>query len=194
VFACALVAVVGLTLLGAGRLDSALAQEASPAAAGTPCPATTEPENEAIVLRYLQELLNGQNLVVVEEIFAADHIHHRAFGLPDERGIEARRDSLEAWYAGFAGFRTDVDDVIAEDDQVVVRYPEHGTHMGEWQGIAASGQPVTWTGIFIFRIECGRIAETWASGDSLGLLRQFGIISDDELTSLETPSPGTVTT
>ena len=151
------------------RLGPAAASQASPTA---DCPATTEPENEAIVLRYLQELLNGQNLVVVEEIFAADHIHHRAFGLPDERGIEARRDSLEGWYAGFADFRTDVDDVIAEDDQVVVRYTEHGTHMGEWQGIAPSGQPVTWTGIFIFRLECGRIAETWVESDALAQIRQ----------------------
>jgi predicted ester cyclase len=163
----ALVAVGGLTLLGAGRLDSAVAQEASPATAGTPCPATTEPENEAIVLRYIQELLNGQNLAVVEEIFAANHFHHRAFGLPDEQGIEARRDSLEAWYAGFSDFRTDVDDVIAEDDQVVVQYTEHGTHMGEFQGSAPSEQPVTWTGIFIFRLACGRIAETWVESDAL---------------------------
>jgi SnoaL-like polyketide cyclase len=38
---------------------------------------------------------------------------------------------------------------------------------GEFQESAPSEQPVTWTGIFIFRLACGRIAETWVESDAL---------------------------
>jgi hypothetical protein len=31
---------------------------------------------------------------------------------------------------------------------------------------------VTWTGIFIFRLACGRIAETWVESDALAQILQ----------------------
>jgi len=55
----------------------------------------------------------------------------------------------------------------------VVRYTNTATHQGEYAGIAPTGREVAWTGIIVFRIECGRIIETWAEWDRLGLLQQL---------------------
>ena len=148
-----------------------MAQDADRGGAGTPCPDTTEQENKAIALRHIEEARNGQNLAVVDDLFAPDHVHHRAVG-PDERGIEARRRSLAAWHAAFPDLRHHVEDVIAEGDKVAVRYTARGTQRGEFQGIAPSGGPVAWTGVFIFRIACGRIAETWVATDALTQIRR----------------------
>jgi predicted ester cyclase len=51
-----------------------------------------------------------------------------------------------------------------------------GTHRDEFMGIAPTGKHVMFTGIAIFRVEEGKIAELWQNLDTLGLLQQLGAI------------------
>ena len=48
---------------------------------------------------------------------------------------------------------------------------------------------MAWTGVQIFRIGCGLIAESWGQADHLGLLQQIG-----GLPGVATPAAGTPTT
>ena len=45
--------------------------------------------------------------------------------------------------------------MIAEDDKVVGRTTITATHQGEFMGVAATGKPVTYNEIFIFRFAAG---------------------------------------
>jgi predicted ester cyclase len=45
-------------------------------------------------------------------------------------------------------------------------------------GIPQSGNRVEFTGISFYRIEGGKIAESWNSEDQLGLMRQIGAIPE----------------
>ena len=47
-----------------------------------------------------------------------------------------------------------VEDLIAEDDKVG-RTTVTATHQGEFMGVAATGKPVTYNEIFIFRCAAG---------------------------------------
>ena len=47
-----------------------------------------------------------------------------------------------------------VEDLIAEDDKVG-RTTITATHQGEFMGVAATGKPVTYNEIFIFRFAAG---------------------------------------
>ena len=47
--------------------------------------------------------------------------------------------------------------MIAEGDKVVVPQTFTGTHQGELHGTPATGNQVTWTGIFICRFKDGKI-------------------------------------
>ena len=51
-----------------------------------------------------------------------------------------------------------------------MRFTSKGTREGEFIGIAPTGKQVSWTGITIDRIEDGKIVESWADWDLLGLL------------------------
>ena len=66
--------------------------------------------------------------------------------------------------------------MIAEGDKVVGRVTMRGTHRGALMGIAPTGKHVTMTGIGIFRVEEGKIAEMWDNQDVLGLMQQLGAI------------------
>jgi len=69
-----------------------------------------------------------------------------------------------------------VEDVIAEEDRVVVRWTAQGTQQGELLGVPPTGKQVTVTGIDVYRIENGRTAEHWGNFDQLGMLQQLGVI------------------
>jgi predicted ester cyclase len=59
----------------------------------------------------------------------------------------------------------------------VVRYRFRGTHLGVFQGAPPTGKQITYTGVLIYRIANGKIAEQWTEFDFLGVLRQLGMIS-----------------
>ena len=84
---------------------------------------------------------------------------------------------LGALRAGFPDVRHTIEDVVASGDFVVIRFQAEGTHDGEFQGLAPTGRHARWSGINMFRIECGRIAEEWSEVDGLGRLRQLGAVA-----------------
>jgi len=51
-----------------------------------------------------------------------------------------------------------------------------GTHRSEFAGVAATGNAVTFGGIWLAHLDGGKLQEQWVSFDALGLLRQIGAI------------------
>jgi predicted ester cyclase len=76
--------------------------------------------------------------------------------------------------AAFPDVRMIVDDVIASDEKVVLRWHSEGTHRGELAGLAPTGVHGSTTGISIDRWQDGKIVEAWAEWDNMGLARQLG--------------------
>jgi predicted ester cyclase len=66
--------------------------------------------------------------------------------------------------------------LTTEEDKVVTRWTATGTRQGEFMGMPPTGKPVRFSGIYIYRIAGGRIAEIWVSLDALGLMQQLGAI------------------
>lgn len=67
-----------------------------------------------------------------------------------------------------------MNDVIVDGDLVVVRWTENGTQQGRFGNLEPTGKNVTWTGINIFRVECGQVVESWNATDGIGLQQQLG--------------------
>jgi predicted ester cyclase len=123
---------------------------------------SSEEENKAVVRREQEELWNHTgNLDAAEELFAADQ-------------ADAARQEAADFRRGFPDVVSIIEDIIAEGDKVVARWRSRATHQGEYMGISPTGKEVEFTGISIYRIEEGKIAESWNSEDQIGLLRQIG--------------------
>lgn len=137
-------------------------------------PAPSTEQNKAIVRHYVDEVANRCNLAAIDELIAADYLHHSYGGISmEQHGPAFVRDDVAALSAAFAKAHWTIEDLIAEGDRVVYRWTAQGVHQGEYRGIAATGKAVTMTGITILRIEHGKIAERWGSADQLGLVRQL---------------------
>jgi predicted ester cyclase len=78
-----------------------------------------------------------------------------------------------AFYAGFPDLRHVVELAAADGDRVAVRFRLHGTHTGEFLGIAPTGRPIVVSATAILRIVDGQVAELWGEFDRLGLLGQL---------------------
>lgn len=67
-----------------------------------------------------------------------------------------------------------MDILLAEGDQVWMRFNVGGTHRGSLCGIARTGRRVGVNGVSIMNFKDGRWADSWTFADELGLLLQMG--------------------
>lgn len=132
-------------------------------------------ESKTLVRRYAEEVFNEGNLPVLDDIMVLDYVDHVALH-SQASGREAFKQTLGMFRRGFPDGRVTVEDVISEGEKVAWRWTIRGTHLGEFLGVPATGRQVTWTGIIIWRISGGQIAEWWASPDTLGLMQQLGVV------------------
>ena len=91
-------------------------------------------------------------------------------------------DNIVPVLGGFIGALSDiqatVQDAIASDDLVALRLVVTATHTGNLLGVPATGRPVRWDAVDIYRItDDGRISEQWAFEDLAAILSQVGAIA-----------------
>lgn len=129
-------------------------------------------DNIALVRRFLDEVVNTGNLDAARSLFATDHVAHFA-GFPAAHGHEDWKQLTGISYSAFPDTHTTFEDEIAMEDKVVVRYTVRATHKGDFMNIPATGKPVKYSGIAIFRIANGKIVEQWQEADVVGLMQQL---------------------
>ncbi|GAB3513901.1 hypothetical protein GCM10027400_22870 [Pseudoxanthomonas daejeonensis] len=83
----------------------------------------------------------------------------------------------KGWRQAFPDLDITVDKQVAERELVAVRWSARGTNTGAGNGIPATGRAVQITGTTLFRMADGRIAEEWTCADSLGLMKQLGLLA-----------------
>lgn len=132
-------------------------------------------ENKARILRYWEEVWNQRRLGLVEEFTAPeyrDHTLHRASGV--RPGAGGHLQSIVDRLTAFPDLEVSIEELIAEDDLVMVRTTWRGTHQGPFWEIPATGKPITYASIVIFRLAFGQLVERWESLDRLDVLQQLG--------------------
>jgi steroid delta-isomerase-like uncharacterized protein len=135
-------------------------------------------ENKALVRRFFEEVWNKGNMSVIDEIIDSDFVQHDPAEPEEMRGPEGVRQFVQTNRSAFPDFRITVEDQVAEGDKVVNRFRISGTHQGELEGIAPTGNQVDITGISIDRIEGDKYVETWVNYDALGMMQQIGAIPE----------------
>jgi steroid delta-isomerase-like uncharacterized protein len=129
---------------------------------------------KAMVRRFVEEVANRGNFAVIDELFAPD-FEVRDAVIPVAPGPEGVKQVFGAVRDAFPDFHETIEDVLADEDRVMVRWSTRGTHQGTFAGIPPTGKEVTWRGIFILRVADGRFVEMWQLHDQLGLLQQLGV-------------------
>jgi steroid delta-isomerase-like uncharacterized protein len=133
-------------------------------------------DNKAVIQRLYQEALNGKNLDVLDELLAPDFSNKRP-GKAQGSGREASIETHERLFEGIPDFWIRADDWIVCEDKVVVSFSMGGTHTGNYFGLRPTGKTVDGlTGIEVFGIADGKIAEHWGNWDRWSFYQQLGLI------------------
>lgn len=143
---------ISIAAVGTQRL-TAFAQEGTPSDA---CAATTPEENVALAKRWFTDLPEGLADLISDD-FSIEH--GMGADLTSREDVIAR---LMAISTAVPNSTHDYDVVMTDGDLVALRWKGTGTFDVAYMGAAPTGEEVTLSGIHIFRIECGRIAQIWA--------------------------------
>ena len=131
-------------------------------------------ENKAVLRRLYEEVWSQGNLATVDELLAVDYVLHDPAHLV--RGPEGFKAYVSAFRAAFPDLHATIEDQIAEEGKVAMRFTVRATHRGEFQGLPPTNRQVILTGIDIQRIADGKIVENWVNLDALGMLQQLGVL------------------
>lgn len=131
--------------------------------------------NVALVHRMFEEVFDKGNTAYFLEVLPPDVVLHLAGYNEPFRGSAAMKEWADSYHAGFS-FKITIDSVLAEGEEVAVRWTNVATHRGKYNGMPATGRVVRFTAIEWFRFEGGRCVEIWNKFDALDVVQQLGVI------------------
>jgi predicted ester cyclase len=115
-------------------------------------------KNKALMRRIYDEMWNQARPAVARELFDR------------HEGVES---FVSRFLVSFPDLLHTVEDMIAEDDRVAVRFSARGTHTGPWLEFAATGRAIQYTGVTLARFAGDKIVEHQTWWDKAGLMEQI---------------------
>jgi steroid delta-isomerase-like uncharacterized protein len=134
---------------------------------------TATPRTNVELVRAGIDAFNAGDLDACVQGIAPDLVINLA-ELPEPlRGRDTWRQGAELMRRAFPDLTLQVEDVVAAGDRVALRLVISGTHLGEFQGMPATGRPVRYVSHEFYRLADGLIAEEWICSDTATLVRQL---------------------
>ena len=124
---------------------------------------TSIEDNKTLVRRLVDEVVNGDNPDVLDEI-------------ADGEVADAARRWIGPFRDAFPDFRMELVETIAEGEKVAAYFKCSGTHRGPWRGVEPTGRAFEGVDeIYIFEIVDGKLRSALAVEDNLTRAKQLGI-------------------
>jgi predicted ester cyclase len=126
--------------------------------------------------RRVWEVFAAGDLDQLDDLIAPAAAYHDTqdpFG--DQRGPQHMRSLMDMYRKSFSNIRFDIKQQVAEGDLVCTLLEAQGDQTGELMGRPATGRHARIMITDTDRIEDGKIAETWVTWDTLGMLQQLGL-------------------
>jgi predicted ester cyclase len=127
-------------------------------------------ENKAMVRRLVEAINAGEEEAAVEELFAP-------------RTARRVKRLFAEFRSAFPDWHEEAVQLVAEGDTVAGRFRCSGTHLGEFLGNPPTGKRMEVEEVFFVRTEDGRFVDFWGLEDSLGRMRQLGLLPPGPRTS-----------
>jgi len=137
---------------------------------------TTSPHDEALkaVVRRNTEQVQGQgDFDLFDDLFADDFVDHtpQPGTTPDKAGVLVLYKRLRD---AFPDFRPEIHWQTIEDGVVTTYKTYHGTHRGEFLGIAPTGKTIQFETVDAMRVRNGKITDHWGVANLYSALQQLG--------------------
>ena len=133
-------------------------------------------QNKTIIRRLYEEVWNERKLEVVDELLSESHALNDPIVSGSQHGPELYKRRVMELTTAFPDLCFTIEDTVAEGEKFATCWTISGTHRKEYMGIPATGRKISLEGITIHLIRKGKILDSYARWDVLGLMRQLGAI------------------
>src|SRR6202048_2133955 len=132
---------------------------------------------KAVVRRNTEEVQGRGNFDVFEELFADDFVDHtpQPGTTPDKAGVRKLYTYIRA---AFPDFRAEIHWQLADGDRVTTYKTYHGTHRGEFFGVAPTGRAIQFETVDVMRVRDGKITDHWGVANLFSLMQQLGALPE----------------
>jgi steroid delta-isomerase-like uncharacterized protein len=125
---------------------------------------------------HIEQIWNNQDASGIERFIAPNFRGHDPAEPEPISGIEGYKRHFERLTTAFPDLRITIEELVAEEERVVSRWFVEATHAGDFDGIPPTGSRVHVSGISVVRITSDQLVEEHGNSDTLGLLKQIGVI------------------
>ena len=135
--------------------------------------------NRDLVRRAVEEIWNQGDLALADVLFAPTYVNHGGL-IPDLlHGPEAVKSAVALYRAAFPDFYITVEALRAEEEMVELHWSaRRGPPPARIAG--AAGQGGALRGRTRSRCAAHQIAESWTTWDRAGVLRDLGLVAEEE--------------
>lgn len=131
---------------------------------------TTLEQNKEIALSVSRAIMNGKwneldTLLDDKFTYTGDGLH---FTKDEYIGF------MQDMKAAFSGLHMEFPNIVAEGQYVSIRFVSKAINTGSFMGAPANKKNLEVHGIFVRKIENGKVVQEWQTTDLLGVMRQIG--------------------
>lgn len=127
-----------------------------------------------VVRRNTEKVQGEGDFALFEELFADDFVDHTP-----QPGTSADKDGVRVLYhrlrEAFPDFRPEIHWQTVDGDLVTTFKTYHGTHLGDFLGVPATGRAVQFETVDAMRVRNGQIVEHWGVANLYSVLEQLGV-------------------
>jgi predicted ester cyclase len=117
---------------------------------------------KARLSRDLDRIWNQGDQDAIDELYAADCvIHNAAPGTP--AGIEGVKAAINGLRAAVPDLQFSMENLMVDGDLVAEGWSVTGTPQAELPGVPATGVKITMSGLGMYRLADGKVAEVWTA-------------------------------
>ncbi len=131
--------------------------------------------NVETVRALIADFFNSHNADAAAEFFAED-FWWTGGSVGVVEGRETYQVVMRQFWRGIPDARAIEEDLLEAGDAVVARFTVEGTHQGDLWGLPASGKPLRWQAVMIYKFRDGKVCQQWAAEDWAAILTQIGAI------------------
>jgi steroid delta-isomerase-like uncharacterized protein len=153
------VVLLGLAWLSGAQSGTVLAAQA------TPCAENTNDEIRALVDQY-NAAFAAHDVDTLVQLVAPDVFRDDSRD-SDESGTQQVEESFQQIFTAFPDLTAEIDQVLVDAPYAAVQYTSTGTQAVAFGDAPLSGETVTWDGIFLVKVECGKISDIVSVLDQL---------------------------
>ncbi len=132
----------------------------------------TPQENKQVIRTLYEKILNQRHLEELSTVIDDSYT-----GVRGQKGAEGFKATVTGLITAFPDIQWHIEDLIAEDDKVTVRWKWTGTFQHPFRGIAPTQKTITNEAMVVYQLRKGKAIAAWIQSDQLGFLIEAGVIS-----------------